>query len=667
MDATAQQAIKNLVNSWRRVQNVGALLDDDLLGDIGRTVVEEYEMDVDSRKDWEKRNEDALKLATLVSEEKSFPWPGASNVVYPALANASIQFASRVYPNIVSGRDVVKGRVVGKDPEGVKAARAERIGQHMSYQLLCEMEEWEDDMDTMLVALPVVGCTFKKTYFNQVLQRNVSAFVSPDRLVVNYKAKNIDVAPRKTEEYSLYPNEIEERRRSEFFNDVEVERTNNGEDGYDSADKDAPHKFLEQHRWLDLDEDGYKEPYVVTVHFDTKKVMRIVARFDMEGIKTGHSGKIIRIEPVEYYTRFLMMPSPDAGVYGQGFGSLLSPMNNTINTVINQLLDAGTMANTGGGFLGKGIQLGRGRGGGEVSFKPNEWKYVNMTGDDLKRSIVPLPVREPSSVLFQLLGLMLDASEKLGSNTEILSGVQGSASQTATTTLALIEQGLKVFSAIYKRIHRSLKSEYKKLYRLNSLFLEEEAYFTYFDSPQAIARKDYNILDIDVVPVSDPSEVTDIQRLKKAEALMGMKGQGLNDGEITNRMVEALQVPNAKALQLPKDTPPPKDPAIEVQKDKNEVEREKNMVQMRRVDIEANESEARIVRMDTEGIKNLALAEAAESGQQISLYKTFIGEMKVENEKRKQDGERNASGVGAPSGNKGGVQMGGGPPAPSNA
>lgn len=532
------------------------------LSKLGARVVREYEIDETSRAEWKKRTKAAMDLALQVQQSKTFPWPNAANVKYPLMTVAAIQFAARAYPAIVSGRDVVKGVVVGSDagqeqvdPQtgqpamvgaGLKRARADRVATHMSWQLTDQMEEWEEETDKLLHQLPIVGCAFRKAYFDRTLARNCSHLVSAMDCVVNYWAKSIDTAPRVTHLLKLYPYQITERIRTGVFRDVPLGMAENG-----SEDDEAPHEFLEQHRLWDLDRDGYPEPYVVTVHKETQQVVRIVARFDADGVMMNARGQVARIVPIQYWVKYPFIPAPDGSFYDVGFGMLLNPINEAVNTVLNQLLDAGTLANTGGGFIGKGLRMK----GGPLRFSPGEWKPVDGAGAAIKDNLVPLPIREPSAVLFQLLGLLIEAGKEIASVKDVLSGdSRGSSTMPATTTLALIEQGMKTFTAIFKRIHRALKRELSLLYQLNARYMEEEEYFTVLDTPQAVAREDYALGGMDIVPVSDPTSVSDMQKLVRAEFLKGFIGMpGVNAEEILKRVFAAANIEEPEKIL----TPPP--------------------------------------------------------------------------------------------------------------
>jgi len=543
------------------MKNIAEDLDQDVISSIAARVVDDYTTDKESRVVWEQSNKDILRLAKLDIEKKTYAGEQVANVKYPIIANAAMQFAARAYPEIIKGNDVVKPKVIGDDPDGKKASRGKRICEHMSYQLLNDMSDWEEGVDQLLFTLPAIGCMFKKTYYSAVTNQNVSELVFADDLVVNYYAKSEEAASRITHVIELTRNEIVERIRSGVYLKFDVEELGlaSGEEGQGQVDEDTPHVFLEQHRWYDLDKDGYQEPYIVTVHQGTQKLVRISARFELSGVQANEKGEIIRIEPTHYFTRFLLMPAFDGSFYGMGFGSLLHSINSSVNTTLNQLLDAGTLSNRQSGFLGRGIQLGR---GASLKFKSGEWKSVQTTGDDLHKNIVPLPTKEPSPTLFQLLGLLIETGKELSGMTEVLAGESPGPNVPATTTLALIEQGLQVYSAIHKRIHRSLYKEFQKIRKLNALYLQDDEYSNVLDNQEAVRRSDYNSEDMDIIPVSDPNSTTNMQRIMKATALLAMKGQGLNDEEINRRYLEALQIENIEVL-IPKEAPP--NPMLELE------------------------------------------------------------------------------------------------------
>jgi len=490
IDEMPTHTAADLIDIFLKTDNVAEQIPQDFLVRIGRLCVDEYQMDKESRGEWEKRMDEAMQLGRQLKTIKTWGGDVTANIKYPLIATACIQFQSRAYGNIVKGEDYVKVKVVGDDPDGAKANRAERVRVHMNAQLADEQVSWEDEMDQLLMSLPLMGCAFKKTYRNFIDNTNVSEYVSAEDLVVHYWAKSVEKAQRVTHVVELTKNQYLEYVRSNLWLDAGIEdqqpdisEQEQAKKDYQADDTEAKYVFLEQHRWLDLDGDNYKEPYIVTVHKATNKVVRIVARYESAGVIKNPDGTIVKIIPVQYFTQYRFFPDFDGNFYCMGFGVLLSPLNETVNSLLNQLTDAGTMQNRQSGWIASGARITAQGGSGSQKFKPGEWKRIKMTVDDIRKAVMPLPMHEPSSTLFSLLGLLLEASKELASQAEVLSGEQRQPNVPATTTLALIEQGLKVFSGIYKRIHRALKREFLRMCRLNMLFTTTEEYNRVIDDP----------------------------------------------------------------------------------------------------------------------------------------------------------------------------------------
>lgn len=549
--------------------NLAEFLDESKLTDIGQKVTRDVELDEGSRGDWLDRYERALEVAMQVKKAKNFPWPKAANVKYPLLTIAAIQFQARAYPAIVDGSNLVKGRVLGPDPDGQKRARADRIAQHMTWQLLYRMPGWEEETDKLLLMLPIVGCVFRKTWFDSIENANRSEMVSGKDFVIDYWAKNIECAPRFTQILHYYPHEVREMVAAGLWLDVPVQGDKTGED------KDAIVDFYEQHRCLDLDEDGYPEHYVVTTTKEGK-VARIVPCFGPEDVKVATAlgvlplvevlqagrldiiGGVVKINRRQYFTKYGFIPAPDGSFYDIGFGTLLDDITETIDTSLNQMLDAGALQNAQGGFVGSGVQVR----GGTMRFTLGEWKRVDTTGGPLRDNILPLTTNGPSPVLFNLLQMLIQAAKEITSVQDVMTG-EGTTNQPATTTLALIEQGHKVMSAIFKRIHRAFGQELRILRRLNRDYLDEEEYFQLHDEQEAVqvGRADYADEDLDVIPVSDPNQVSDMQKIARASALFEMfNGDPLiNQMKLRQNMLEGVGVRDVPAyFDVPKPMPDPK-------------------------------------------------------------------------------------------------------------
>jgi len=560
-------------------------LDDETKQKIANQVSEGYEYDLNSRAKWEQNLQEWTNLALQVREDKNWPWPKASNVKYPLLSIASMQFNARAYPSLIPATgDIVKCSVIGADPQQIKLEQAKRVSKFMSFQLLHEMKNWEEDMDRMLIMLPIVGTIFKKTYYNSVLGHNVSELVLPKNLVVNYWAKSLGTAERISELILLNKRQIKERQMSEIYSDVELGDPQpviqQNQPVAVIQDDTMPYEIIEQHTFFDLDKDGYAEPYIITFERSSKTLLRMVARFDEDTMYLSDDGKLQKIDPIQYYTKFSFIPNPDGGFYDIGFGVLLGPLNESVNTLINQLIDAGTINNLQGGFLGKGLKLKM----GDSGWTPGEWKTVQTASDDLRKQIVPLPAKEPSEVLFQLMGTLITSGKELASVAEIFVGKMPGQNTPATTTMATIEQGMKVFTAVYKRLYRALSEEYKKLFDLNRVYLDNDKYVAVLDQPVTV--DDFNRKLYDVCPNADPSTPTQTEKLMKAQALLELLPIGILDPlAVVMRVLDAQEQPNIEQLlnaqirETGQFTPPP-DPKLQEMEMKQQLEEVKAAVKI---------------------------------------------------------------------------------------
>ena len=551
--------------------NLAEYLSEEELADLGEKLRKAFEADLQSRVNWEENVDTWMKLAVQYKEDKTFPWPKAANIKYPLLTTAAMQFSARAYPSLIVNKKPVKGRVIGPDNQQLTAI-SEKVATHMSYQLLEEMDGWEDDMDKMFMILPIVGMAFKKTYFDAIHNRNVSELVLPRDLVVNYWAKKLGGYTRKHHILEMLPNDIYTRKEMGHFLDIELDdptasefnRAPGRESNVDlimpsEEDETTPYRIVECHCHYDLDRDGYLEPYIVTFDTASSSVLRIVPRFREQSIRWSDTetrqSRILSIEPDEYFTKYGFIPNPDGSFYDLGFGLLLGPINETINTSINQLLDQGTMYTTNGGFLGKGVRIKA----GEYRFAPNEWKVINATTDDLRKSIFQLPVREPSQTLFQMLGSLIEGGEKVASIAEIFVGKMPGQNTPATTTMETVKQGMAVFTAIYKRIYRSLDQEFKKLFELNRLYLDDK-----IDYPVDLTLDDYRQIQLTVIPTANPDVGTDAEKLIKARAQLEFVPLGTVDPKVvTRRVLEAMRIEGIDELMNFQPPPSPEEKELQ--------------------------------------------------------------------------------------------------------
>ena len=406
----------------------------------------------------------------------------------------------------------------------------------------------------------------------------------------------------------------------------------------DSIDDTTPYEILEQHTWIDLDGDGYAEPYIVYMRRDTKQILRIVARYFTTSIQRDAKGNVLSIQPETYFTKFPFIPSPDGGFYDLGFGSLLGPLNQSIDTLLNQLIDTGTMANTAGGFLSRGIKLR----GGNYNFAPLEWKHVDTTGDDLRKGIMPLPVREPSQVLFTLLNLLINYGERIGGSVDILSGQNPGQNTAAETTRTMAEQGMKIFSGIFKRTYRSLKDEFRKLYRLNQLYLQGVEDYASDTGDNFIDADDFSGPVSDIRPAADPNIVSDTQRIQQATALLQLASTtgGMNMYEVQKNYLKAMKVSNIDML-----LPDPKGPnaikpgpsekvQIEQMKMQGKQEQFKGEMQLALAKLmQASElQQAKIHKLEADAILAVEQAGGVRTGHEIAMIDAQIGAAKAKHE-----------------------------------
>lgn len=546
-------------------QNVAKKLKASKRKEIADNVIEGYKIDRRSRQEWEARCEEAIKFAKQITPPKSFPWEGASNVVFPLLTVASNVFAARTYPEIVKEGRIVKTAVIGSDPDGSKMERADRVSSHMSYQRLVESDTWEPDLDKLLHILPIIGVCFRKVYYDPINDITQSDLCSPQDIVLNHTEPSLDKAYRVTHRYSLNKNEILEKIRNGYFINFDVDNleTLPQEDHWDTnlddlttldheENNNQKCEFLEVHTFLDLDGDGYEEPWIVVVDKANRETLGIYPRFDPEGIKTDEKGTILKITPIQYFVDYHFLPSPDGGFYSLGYGHIMYPLNQAINSLINQLIDSGTLSNTNSGLVARNLKIK----GGSLNLKMGEWVPVDPgTTGRLQDSVFPFQFKDPSPVLLQLLGLVINSAKEIASINEVITGEAKPQNSPAHSVMELSNQGMKLFSSIAKRLYRSLKKEFGLIYKLNGEFLDQESYFNYHDKKMAIVKQDYNDDDIDIAPIADPQMSSDIQRTMQANAITQLlQNQAilpeLKINNVVREFFESLKIPEEKVNEF---------------------------------------------------------------------------------------------------------------------
>lgn len=537
----------------------------DDLDRLGTWCFQGYTRDRMSRSHWERRMTAGMELAIQLQKLKNFPWPGCSSIAFPLVTIGALQFSANSYSDVIQGDEVVKYKVIGKDPSGTAAKRADRIGQHMSWQVLEQDQAWEEQHDRLFINLAVIGTAFVKTYFDNSLGYPVGEFVSAWDLVVDYFAKSIESARRKTQRIALFRNEIFERIAKGTFRDVRNEEWYNslaqlpqdrgekdmrsGQSPIDS-DQDTPFPFLEQHRFMDLDHDGYAEPYTVTFEEASHCVCRIKARVPGEQA-VDHSSDfrrkaIVSIRPEEHYTKYPFIPNPDGGFYDLGFGVLLGPINEGVSTIINQTIDNGTLHNMSGGFIGRGMKIR----GGNYTMAPFELKRVDSTGDDIRKNLVLFEPHQPPDMLFKVLVLLIEYANRIAGTTDTMVGENPGQNTPASTFQGMQENGVRIYKWIFKRIWRAMKGEYRQRYELNRRSLPPAKY--YGPNNALIQKEDY-IGDPDqIAPVADPNMPSSVMRMNQAMFVAERAQQvpGYDHEEVERAVLRAVRAPNPDRLYV---------------------------------------------------------------------------------------------------------------------
>ena len=544
--------------------NLVPFLAEDEVRCLGFDICEKFKADKDSRREWEVRMRHGMELALQVCDKKTFPWEGAANVKLPLVSVGALQYQSRVYPALIDGPFPVAAKPI---IPGNKAEeqRAERISAHMSYQILEEMLDWEEEADKAYLIQAIMGCVFKKTWFDPVRAINRSVCVNPRDLYINYWATSVEEASRVTHLMYLSPNAVRELQLAEIFSAFTSDqwKAQPSVQGREEVDKrvglnpppvdDAtPFEILEQCRYIDLDGDGYAEPYVCSVRHDTQQVLRIAALFTRKDIVWARDrATILRITPCGMYTKYPFIPSPDGGIYDLGFGSLLGPLSEVVDSAINQMLDAGTMSNAGGGFLGKNAKMKK----GDLHIAPGKWITLDCPGSQMKDAVMPLPVPKPSGELFQLVEFLVEWGQHLVGATDAILGQNPGQNTPAQTMQTMVEQGMKTFNGIYKRTHKAFTRELQKLFRLNVNFLADgrSSFFDTKGSSAEIFGTDYTSDGINLIrPSASPFYMSDSQRLSQAQALfqLARSGPGWDLYEVDLNLMRAWKIDDPKKYRV---------------------------------------------------------------------------------------------------------------------
>ena len=557
--------------------NLVDFLSDDILQNISSDLLSSIKSDKQSRSEWEKTYTDGLKyLGMKFDDMRSQPFEGSSGVVHPILAEAVTQFQAQAYKEMLPAKGPVKTEIIGARTVETEN-QAERVKEFMNYYIMNVMEEYTPELDQMLFYLPLAGSTFKKVYFDFVLNRAVSKFVPPEDLIVPYEAADISSAERITHSISMSANEIKKQQISGFYANVDIgsesysDDLSDVEEAIDEIQGISPsykenrnrtvyevHTVLDIEGFEDVDQEGnptgLKLPYIITIEEDSEKVL---------SIRRNYLQNDLLKNKINYFVQYKFMPG--LGFYGLGLSHMIGGLSKASTSILRQLIDAGTLANLPAGFKARGMRIRD----EDDPLQPGEFRDIDTTGGSLRENLIPLPIKEPSSVLMQLLGLLVDSGKRFAAIADMNIGDMNQAMPVGTT-VALLERGTKVMSAIHKRLHHSQKLEFGLMSKVFGESLPPVYTYQIGTGPGEIKQQDFDDR-VDIIPVSDPNIFSQSQRVTLAQELLTMVQSNpeihgpMGMYEAYRRMYAALGVDNVDALlQPPPDmTPKPVDAGSE--------------------------------------------------------------------------------------------------------
>ena len=548
--------------------NIAEDMDERVLSQLSSDLIADYQKDKESRKDWEDGYLKGLDLLGFKYVEQNRPFRGAAGVTHPLLAEAVTQFQAQAYKELLPSDGPVKTQVLGLKTDATNE-QANRVKDFMNYMIMEKMEEYTPEFDQMLFYLPLAGSTFKKVYYDAMLERAVSKFVPAEDLVVPYYATDLKEAPRITHVLKQSENDLLKKMASGFYREIELlkpqEKDNKIQDKYRELEgtkkvesDDMMYTVLELHVDLDLsdyisdnaeDSLGIKIPYIVTIEESSREVLSIYRNY------TEGDTKFVR---KDYFTHFKFLPG--LGFYGFGLIHMIGGLSRTATAALRQLLDAGTLSNLPAGFKSRGMKVRD----DDQPIQPGEFRDVDAPGGNIRDQFQLLPFKEPSQTLFNLMGFCVDAGRRFALTTDTAVG-EGNQAAAVGTTIALMERGSRVMSAIHKRCYYAMRQEFKLLSKIIAEYLPPEYPYAVYGADRIIKSLDFDNR-VDILPVADPNIFSMSQRVTLAQTQLQIaqtNPQLHNLHEAYTRVYEALGTKQIPELLKPEDKPVPKDPAIE--------------------------------------------------------------------------------------------------------
>ena len=553
---------EELLGSDSHDQNLAEVIDDDVLKSMASELVADFKADQESRSDWARAYVKGLDLLGMKVEDRQQPWAGASGVFHPILTEAVVRFQAQAMGEIFPPAGPVRTKIVGKN-DTEKKDQAFRVENEMNYLLTEEMSEYRDEMEQMLFKLPIAGSAFKKVYYDPLMERPCAMFVPSEDFVVSYGASDLKTCPRYTHVMKKTSNEVLQLQVNGFYRDVDlpdpqpdysdIKQKYDELDGEEAViEDDDRHTILEMHVDMNMpeefdDPDGIARPYVITIDKTSSEILSIRRNWYEDDEK-----KKKRMHFVHY--RYL----PGLGFYGTGLIHLIGGLAKSATSILRQLIDAGTLSNLPAGLKARGLRIK----GDDAPLMPGEFRDVDVPGGAIRDSITFIPYKEPSSVLYSLLGNIVEEGRRIGSVADVQVGDTNPQAPVGTT-LALMERSMKVMSGVQARLHAALKQELRILAKIIHDYMPEE--YSYDMDGDFNRTKDFDGR-IDVIPVSDPNAATMSQRVMQYQAALQLAQQApqLYDmGKLHRQMLEVLGISEAAdIIKLPDDIKP-KDPVTE--------------------------------------------------------------------------------------------------------
>ena len=548
--------------------NLAELLPDDVLADMGSELFDNYTQYKTSRKDWEDGYTKGLDLLGFKYEIRTQPFQGASGATHPVLAEAVTQFQAQAYKELLPANGPVRTQVIGKT-DRARQDQSQRVKDFMNYQIMDKMKEYEPEFDQMLFYLPLSGSAFKKVYYDELLGRAVSKFVPADDLIVPYTATSLDDADAVMHTIKISENDLRKKQVGGFYRDIEINPTYMQETEVEKKERELEgvkktrdedvYQLIECHVNLDLEgfEDrdefgeptGIKLPYVVTIEAGSREVLSIRRNYQI-----GDPTK----QKTQYFVHFKFLPG--LGFYGFGLIHMIGGLSRTATSALRQLLDAGTLSNLPAGFKQRGIRVRD----EAQSIQPGEFRDVDAPGGNIRDAFLPLPFKEPSQTLLQLMGIVVNAGQRFAAIADMQVG-EANKQAAVGTTIALLERGSRVMSAIHKRLYVGLKQEFKLLADVFKTYLPPEYPYDVVGGQRNVKVADFDDR-VDIIPVADPNIFSQTQRISIAQTelqLAQSNPQIHNLYEAYRNMYEAIGVKNIDQILPPPQQPTPVDPAAE--------------------------------------------------------------------------------------------------------